>query len=375
MERSLVYVPIFRLKQEEQRVLVRFNFGTDIYPYVEIVKERDVVRTQSSKKKKDGSLPKPPKVKTFEDIHLPIIAAIKSKKVFVDLPVHFLERKGVDPVVIKFMTSVINNRYLRTSFMKKFGVLSDKVIPIISSYHHKTNELDTIVLQESDLRLTFPIIGFRTCITSLKNDISQIVKVARGCDYLLVDLENCEVLATDPEISEMISLLEDFKNCSVLLIRSALDKNMTNKGIEPGKLINNADNSLMNEYRNFGASGFADYAGIKRNDLEDGGIVSPGFVFYDATENNFYGFRGAEKKPKLEDFLDIIVPEVLSSEPANRMGKSGRSYLCDQNKGWSLLNDMQIGKEKSMSQGKFKRVSMEHYLHCVKTKIEAGDFA
>lgn len=374
MNRSPVYIPIFRLRQEEQKVLLNFDFRPNIYPYVEIVKELDVVRKQSTKKKKDGTLPKPPKVKTFEQIHLPVIAGVKSAKVFVDLPVHFVERRGAKPVVIDFMTSVVNNRQMRTSFMKKFGVLSDKVIPIISTYFHKSNEQNSIILQEVDLRPVFVSIGFRTSINTYKNDLIQIKQIAKDQDFLLLDLENCEVDATDPEISEMMERLADFNNCPLYLLRSALDKEMTNKGLNNGQVIHSADNSLLYQFKHLGGVGFGDYVGIKRDDLQDGGTISPGFVFYDATANNFYGFKGADKKPKLEDFLEIIVPNVLSCSATGRMGSSGRLYLSNENKGWKMLNDMIVGTEPSKSQGKFKRISMEHYLHCMKIMIESGDF-
>jgi len=43
MTDQLVYTPIFRLRQEEQKVLLRFPFNQNIIPYVEIVKEFDRV--------------------------------------------------------------------------------------------------------------------------------------------------------------------------------------------------------------------------------------------------------------------------------------------------------------------------------------------
>ncbi|HTN19785.1 MAG TPA: hypothetical protein VL125_04885 [Pelobium sp.] len=372
MESIPIYIPVFRLRQQEQKVLTTFDFGKHIYPYVEIIKEYDMARVQSKKLKKDGTMPKAPKSKTFEEIHLPVIAAIKSKKVFVDLPAHFIERKDTQPAVISFMTSIVNKRELRTSFMKKFNVLSDKVIPVISTYFHKTNELNTIVSQANDLRPTYSTLCFRTCLSSYKNDILQIKKVFQSQDFILLDLENCEVDINDPEIEEMINVLSDFDKSHFFLIRSALDKNMTNIGMKHGEIIDTADNSLVVQFRQLGAVGFGDYAGVKRDDLADGGTVSPGFVFYDVTTNNFYGFRGS-KKPAIEDFENIIIPAVLSSEAVTRMNNSGREYLCEKNKGWSMLNGMDTHLESSKNQAKFKRVSMEHYLHCIRTIIEDGD--
>ena len=74
MDNNLIYMPTFRVRQQETIVLKSFNFGEHMYPLIEIVKEFDRSRKGDAQK-------------TFEEIHLELIAAIQSPFVFVfDLP-------------------------------------------------------------------------------------------------------------------------------------------------------------------------------------------------------------------------------------------------------------------------------------------------
>ena len=51
MDNELMYVPVFRSKQQEIQVLKSFVFDKNVYPYIEIIKELDRVSKQSNKEK------------------------------------------------------------------------------------------------------------------------------------------------------------------------------------------------------------------------------------------------------------------------------------------------------------------------------------
>lgn len=53
---------------------------------------------------------------------------------------------------------------------------------------------------------------------------------------------------------------------------------------------------------------------------------------------------------------------------------SGRGFIDNENIGWRIIKDIKGGLEPGKSMAKFKRISMLHYLHCIKTKIELGEF-
>jgi hypothetical protein len=75
MDNNLIYMPTFRVRQQETIVLKSFHFGKHMYPLLEIVKEHDRARKAETQR-------------SFEDIHNELIGEINAKKVFVDLPVY-----------------------------------------------------------------------------------------------------------------------------------------------------------------------------------------------------------------------------------------------------------------------------------------------
>lgn len=365
------YIPVFRLRQQEKKVLITFNFGSDIYPYVEIFKHFE----QKPRAPKTGSKAKPPK--QFHEIHLPTLQQIKSDKVFVDLPIQLKVSNKMKREVIEFLRGVVGNRDVRTMHLLSLKRISEKIIPVISTYSQRTGEPNSIKLQQADLRPSFHTLAFRTSGITFTNDMIQINTVIQPQDYLIIDLEERCLGNTDDmdAIQFMLDYVKIFSGCHVVLMNSPIDHKITNTGLDHGRKIERVDNSLMEKFEAFGADSFSDYAGIKRDVVESGGGISPGFIYYDAVENAFYGFKGLKKnEPDLDDFREIIVRDVLTSDPTARMKRSTLEYLCRDNIGWKMIEDMWDQIEPWNSQAKFKRIAMEHYLYCIKTKILSGCF-
>lgn len=359
-----IYTPVFRYRQEEKKVLSSFDFGDRIYPYIEIFKKLE--RKHTSKKKAE------PK---FHEIYLPILRAIKSEKVFIDLPIQLKPSSRMKKEVLEFQSRVIGNRTERTAHLMSLSLLSKKVIPVISTYWQRTGEPNSILLQEGDLRLVFDNLAFRTSSLTFTNDMQQIVKVITEKDYLFIDLEEYSLASEDDlySIDFMLDYIETFTTCPVIILNSPIHHSTTNSGLDHGMRIDKADNLLQSTFRSYGAIGFGDYVGIKKDLLEDGGGISPGFIFYDAVENSFYGYKGRNgKEADLDDLREIIIRDLLISDPVKRMNSSSYQYLDNQNQGWKLIRDMWAGIEPHKSQAKFKRVAMLHYLYCIDKKIKAG---
>jgi len=379
MSAQLTYVPVFRSLQEEMKVLRSFNFGQQIFPCIEIVKEVDRVNpTPSLKKPKKDKLKqvvvKPDKL--FEEAYLPLIGAVKAQKIFVDMPVHVNPTSDMKPEVLSFLTRVVGNRQVRTTYMKKMSAYSHKVIPIISTYFLRTGESFTLKMQADDLRGTFNSIAFRTFEKSFASDIVQITQLAKSQDYLIVDLGDIPPNPDDDlTIGPILAQLQEFTQCPVIILRNALKSSITNKGLNHGGIVQEIDNSLLLNYKKLYGASFADYVGIKKGDLKKGGGRSPGFIFYDPTENQYYGYRGLSSPADLADIEKIIIPEVYNSAAAVRMQNSELPYLGMDNFGWQTLINILQDIEPGNSQAKLKNISMSHYLHCMRTKINAGHFA
>lgn len=370
---KLRYTPILRLRPEEKKVLTTFDFGNQIYPLIEIINEFEKKPARIVTEK----IITQKRLKRFDEIYLPVIRTINSVKVFVDLPVHMSDNRKVKPEVLEFLKRVVANRVERTNYLKKLKSTSDRMIPVISTYSQRTNELNSIVIQEKDLRDEFKILAFRTFPKTIKADMIQIEKIARSVDYLMVDLDTYSADPADEDIADVLEILKSFKKCHIIILKSAIDSALTNVSLEHGKIIARANNELLRNYRLIHGHSFGDYAGIKKDGVTKGFGLSPGFIYFEPCKNIYFGFKGnaqKENSEKFKEYARTIVPAVINSEATKEMQASGLPYLSAENKGWQILNMINGGKFSGKSPRLFKRISIEHYLHCIRTKIENGDF-
>jgi septum formation topological specificity factor MinE len=374
MDTSLKYVPVFRSKQQEINVLKTFRFDDEIYPYLEIIKELDRLPRQSSSDKQVLLFDKK-QGKTFESCYSSVINSISAKKVFIDLPTHLLQSPNMKSESLKFLRTVITKREQRTAYLTKLKHLSDKIIPVISSYQQISGEVDSINLQAQNLKNHFPSLAYRIMIPTYEQDIQEVKICIRESDYIFIDYENDEIDENDWEALDIKKAIEDI-NAHKIIHRYQIPDSMTMTGLEHNQRIETIDNSLPFIHKKLGGHSFSDYVGIKKDNITDGGVQSPGFIFYDAVQNSFFGYRyrygghkRGETRPNLSEFETTIVPAVLDSKSVARMKIANQHYLDNRNWGWNTLNRIESGKENGKNAAKFKRISMEHYLHCIQQKL------
>jgi hypothetical protein len=353
-------MPTFRARQQEISVLKSFHFGNNMYPLIEIVREHDRAR-------------KPGKQRPFRDIYLELIGEIQANRVFVDLPNYLKQTGSVQDEVLSFSLAVSNNLERRTEYLNLLSGNREKVIPVISSFLLMTGEIDSIQRQFAALSPNFDSVAFRIFPTSFIEDFPIVKSLARPVDYFIIDLDQISPFPKSPPLRPIVSELKAFTGCCKVLLRSAINNEIQNVKLDHGKVVFDADNSqidaaIMDE---FGVNATGDFVGIKKDDLTAGGTISPGFIFYNATENQFYGYRADVKD--LSQFEQRIVPDVLASEAAQRMLKNPPHYLASGNLGYETLLRINSGEESGKSQAKFKRIAMEHYLYCMQVKIDTGE--
>lgn len=367
MNTDLKYMPVLRFRREEQLVLQQFYFGKHIYPCLEVVNATGETATKIDDEQ----------VKKIQQLQAAVIRKTYSERVFMDLPVHMNTTKDMMVSVITFLKSIAHKRAARTEYMLAFKELSKKVIPVISTFSQRTGELNSILLQEKDLRTSFETLAFRTFPKTFINDLAQVEQVARPNDFLIVDI--CDYTA-DPADEDMITIsdkLQKFNNCHITLVSSALDESLTNIGLDHGEPIYDADNRLLKTYKQLHAHSFGDFCGIKKARIpKGGGQRSPGFIMYNPLDNRFYGYRGSlndkgKSNENLDDFHTIIVPDVMKSDIVRNMQSSVLPYLTKDNRGWQMILEISA-KHNGMNMAKYKRIAMEHYLHCMRTNINAG---
>ncbi|MFV0218683.1 beta family protein [Empedobacter falsenii] len=355
MDNNIVYMPTLRLRQQEILVLNSFDFGNNIYPLIEVVKEKD---------RKSNARP-------YEEIYNGIINNIRSNHVFVDLPTYLEYSGSVNKEIVEFGFKVINNLETRCEYILKLEN-KDKIIPVISSYVQKTGEVDTIRRQYDLLHSSFNKIAYRVFIHSFSHDMDEVEDLITDNDYLILDIDKLSPFRT-PQLRPFIERLARLARGTKILLRSALSPDIENVKLSNDEVIIDADNSHIDieNLRVFGVNCCGDYAGIKKDKMTAGGTISPGFIYYDAVQNQYYGYKADIKD--LNQFRDKIVPDIINSQATHRMLEANPPYVGDNNPGYKTILDIMAGTESGKSQAKFKKIAMDHYIYCIKTKIDIGE--
>lgn len=353
-------MPTMRVRQQEIIVLKTFDFGENIYPLIEIVKEHDRARNIETQR-------------AFEDIYNDLIENIKSKHVFVDLPLYLKLSGAVKDEVVSFSMSISNQLIKRCEYLNKLDVDREKTIPVISSYLINTGELESIKRQFELLSINFSKIAFRLFPITFKDDFIEVSRLARPDDYVIMDLDTIIPFPKSPPLRSIVHALQNYTVCNKVLLRSAINTEIQNVKLEHGQVVFDADNSHIYSdiMQDFGVNSTGDFVGIKKDDLTAGGTISPGFIYYNAIENQYYGYRADFKD--LSQFEVKIVPDVLASQATLDMQSHVPPFVGPDNPGFVTLQNISYGNESGKSQAKFKRIAMEHYLHCMKVKIQSGE--
>ena len=350
------YFPVLRARQQEIDVLQKFDFGDRMVPLIEIIKEKD---------RKDNQ-------RTPREIYSEIISKVSAEKVLIDLPIYLTPKVSTSAEVRTFYLSTISRLDARIAFYAQFSAQADRLIPVISILEPISDDTDTLIKQFESLAGIFPQLAFRIYNERFDHAFSQLQQLAlRENDLIVYDLETANI--TSPLVIKHRKYLDSiFKDTFQVVIRSAINTEIQNVGLEHGEVIGQADNSLKDLFAlpQYHFNAFGDYAGVKRDDLNAGGGISPGLVFFNPDENLYYGYRGPTKD--LAEFERTIIPAVLGSGYVQEWVKTNSPYVVD-NPGYERLISITKG-EPSKNQAKYKWISIMHYLHSIRTLIAAGAF-
>lgn len=349
------YFPVLRARQQEIDVLQKFDFGDRMVPLIEIIKEKDRKDNQRS---------------PFQ-IYSDIITNTQAEKVLMDLPIYLAPKVSTSAEVRTFFLSTISRLDERVEFYVQFSAMAEKLIPVISILEPISEERDTLIRQFDALSDIFPQLAFRIYNERFDLAFEQLQQlVLRDNDIIIYDLEKTSI--TNPIVKKHRKYLRDiFPDNFQVVIRSAINTDIQNVDLEHEQVISLADNSLMELFSlpQYGFDAFGDYAGVKRDDLNAGGGISPGMVFYNPDDNLYYGYRGPTKN--LSEFETTIIPAVLNSGYVQHWVNTGSQYV-NGNLGYDRLVRISQNEEPAKNQAKYKWISIMHYLHSMKTLIEQG---
>lgn len=332
-----MYVPVIKNRQEEftaLKNLLKIPISNKILPLIEVVHEN--IRNKNLLDQ----------INSLNCSNFPIM---------IDIPIIF-NPISTTPEIKNFLIKYSRNIDERVTLLNTLNKLNN-IIPVISYdiNNYMTGSLST---EENKLRSNFSKIAFRIKIKYIDKALNEITKLLKNDDIVILDIDNLNNNNSSlTDYYNKINSIKDKHKITTIIINSVIPKDLTNKGLDNGLPIVEADNSLRDNYIKYGFNAFGDYATIKSELPHLGGTISPGFIFYSWHSNSYIGFNSIVKS--LDEFKKNIIPSVVKSTYWSKYSKSHKENCPGCQKILNVLNNIDSGK----SQALWKRVSIMHYIY------------
>jgi len=250
--------------------------------------------------------------------------------------------KTVDEVLEFYDNNIMSNYFIDFfQFGKNEYVKYDYSSVTFSENIESYNYLDDLLLKVTTTKRGIPVISIKKAREWILNDstISKIIiklqehnnkiavrieallfvdffpilnKTLRPEDYLFYDINEGNIIANVLDIDDIKAT--DFKY-QMLVLHSPRKKMINNGEYEICGFTKLIDNNLSKNYKNYGFTGVADYAGLKNNLPSSGGS---GFgaalgMFYVGSKNKFFTIMNPDTKRGGRGY-DLVLPEFFQKE-------------------------------------------------------------
>lgn len=334
------YYPILKNRQIETKILknlITSNDYENVFPIIEMIKWKSV----SNKR-----------IDFIEELEL----TNPTNEFFVDI-VRVQSKTSYGNSIVDFLLDVSK----KINYDKLFKEITStkKGIPLISLSHD-------FYFDKGEIKQLFTSLKVKPKAIRLYLDYYHyfdfsILDSFTKDDYFFFDIGEQDINSSTLRILYK-SITKYNKNTNIIILNSPR-KDFQNLDIIDGDIIMMINNSAFEDYsaRNFG--GFGDYASTTGNMPTKGGAISPAAVFYHQDENVFYGFRGGRD---LDEFKDHIIPGIKKSTAWNFLSKE-HLINCP---GCKMIIDIESGIENGRNQGKWKGITMNHYIYSINEIIK-----
>jgi hypothetical protein len=357
-----MYIPILRYRLGERtafKALAEINVfhPKKVIPLIEIVQHYN-----------SGRIPKVHK--SFEAIYTEELGDYNFP-ILIDIPMYFdLSVKKMKDTYKNFLfmnTADINiriNNLIRLSKLKN-------IIPVISYNPLQSYQQGMLSFQENSLRKKFHnrSVAYRVFLNSKKNLpivlLNELKQIIKADDIVLLDIgdEKYDSILLNNSYKMLNSLKQNLK-CYTALINSPIPDKLPSASIINDTPIINLENSLAMQYKSLGFDYFADYAGIRKDNLIESfrGYVTN--IFFNSKYNKYIGFSAKPSKdPK--DFAMKIAPSIIHSEfwtiysPEHHCSCPGCMLISTK-----VHNEAHPGNRST-----WKAISIEHYIYSIYENI------
>lgn len=334
------YFPILKNRQIETKILKSILSSNEyeyVFPIIEMIKWKSM----SNKT-----------IDFIEEIELinPI------NEYFIDI-VRAPSKSTYGSIIVEYLLDVSKKKNYAMLFMKI--VNTKKGIPLISLSHD-------FYFSNDDLKKLFEHLEKKPKAIRLHLDYYHyfdfsILDSFSKRDYFFFDIGEQDINSSTLRV--LYKTVTRYKRNTNVVILNSPRPEFPNLEIIDNEIIMKINNSAFEDFsaRNF--DGFGDYASSTGVMPTTGGAISPAAVFYHLKENVFYGFRGGRD---LDQFNYHIIPSIMESS----------AWIClstehiDNCPGCKMILDIRNGVENGRSQGKWKGISMDHYIYSINEVIK-----
>ncbi|MEK4125689.1 hypothetical protein NSS60_01985 [Anoxybacillus sp. FSL W8-0382] len=336
------YVPVLRYRQEERKAILSTAISNKMLPLIEIVTEK--LRSNS----RDDIITS--FVNDFGQFNTCIM---------LDFPLYLTLTNQTKSAVRNFINPIKVNPASRVNLFLNQQLLSlSHIIPVVTYDPTVPYQPGQVTHQEQLLRPHYKVLAFRIFPNHLTQITQEMSSVIKDGDIVIFDID--EASHYHPSIRSNYPIVQAINpnvNYKTVLLRSAIPRDLTNVGLANGQIVQEADNSLKTDYVNFGFNAFGDYAGVKKDNLTDGGIISPGYLMYSWNSNCYYGFNGILKQA--HTFETMVVPTIINSQVWNEYNNTHKQSCM----GCSAIIQISNGTKSGNSQPEWKGFAIGHYLY------------
>ncbi|WP_160141604.1 beta family protein [Salicibibacter halophilus] len=337
---DFTYVPVLRFREQERKALKSVNMSNKMVPLIEMVSEK-------------------PRSNSKEDSIQHLINETDGmEQIFIDIPIYLSVKRNTKESTIDFinrMKSDVNQRI--GYYLDDRLVGEDRFIPVIS-YDPAIPFNETSLKQlEFSLRERYGRLGFRIYPTYFQEAFTSIKDLLQKQDFLFFDVGEGNHNTQNKRFHESLVKLASTKDATSIIIRSAVPKELTYTGLTNNEVVGSIDNSLLKDYTHFGYDAFGDYAGVKKDDITEGGRISPGYFLFSGEYNLFYGFKGEFNRPAT--FTSLLVPEIMDSKVWKTLSKNHKENCY----GCRSIIEISENQRSGNAQSEWKGYTMAHYLY------------
>lgn len=335
-------MPVLRYRESEKKALEDVSFSNKILPLVEIVQE---------KRRSNMAINCIEEIKNY--LHT------SNTPLLIDFPLYIKFQTNTLANVRDFIGPLIADPKLRLDHFKSF--IGTRIIPVVS-YNPNTPIFPTgdVAHEINELRKYFDRIALRLYTSHAQSVLSEADGLLRENDIIIVDID--DESHTNPIFTRYFSFVQAIASkhrCKTVLLRAVLGHDVTNTGLTNNQIVNRLDNSHLKDYSGYGFNAFGDYCGIKKDLLTDGGMPSPGCIFYHWWTNAYYGHKGIYKQPAT--FTTMVVPSLTTSNQWNDYGTHSSSHQANCPGCRAIANIATTGQGGNTAP-KWKIMIMSHYL-------------